>query len=42
MISDNYIHTFEGSYQYNKVGKELNYDEWDFDEYKTLSERCKS
>lgn len=39
IISDNYIHIFEGSYQNIKVGKELNYDGWDFDAYKTLSDK---
>lgn len=37
MISDDFIHIFEGSYQNIKVNKELNYDGWDFDSYKMLS-----
>ncbi len=41
MISDNYIHIFEGSYQNIKVGKELNYDGWDFDTYKSLDNKVK-
>lgn len=41
MISNNYIHIFEGSYQNIKVGKELNYDGWDFDTYKSLDNKLK-
>lgn len=39
LISDDYIHIFDGSFQNIKVGKELNYDGWDFDAYKSLSEK---
>jgi hypothetical protein len=36
MISDNYIHIFDGSIQNIKVGKELEYDGWDFENYNKI------
>ena len=36
MISDNYIQIFDGSIQNIKVGKELEYDGWDYENYNKL------
>lgn len=41
MISDNYIHIFEGSFQIIVANKELEYDGWDFESYEKLSASIK-
>ena len=41
MISDNYIHIFDGSFQIIVANKELEYDGWDFEAYKKLSKSIK-